>query len=145
MKVYENLKDKKVIHKICKTFYEKVYDDPWLYMYFKEIDQDHITSQQADFIIGALGGPKNFSGRLPVNAHPHMMINDEIFDLRMSLLREAMIEEGAPIELMEVWMRLDEAFRNAIVKGSVSELKGRYATDVFLNFEKPYSSKKKAS
>ncbi|MBT5093685.1 MAG: group 1 truncated hemoglobin, partial [Halobacteriovoraceae bacterium] len=78
MSLYDDLTDKGIILKVADLFYDKVYEDPWLSLYFKEIDQEFITAQQVDFIVGAMGGPQKYSGRLPSNAHPHMFITEEL-------------------------------------------------------------------
>ena len=137
MKVYDQLHDKGIVRRVNDLFYDKVYDHPWLSLYFEDIDKDFISAQQTDFIIGAIGGPENFHGRLPSNAHTHMMISHELFDLRKSLLEEALREADAPKILYDTWLRIDEAFRAKIVKSSVEECEKRYATDTILDFINP--------
>lgn len=133
--IYDSLVDKTIVFQVSELFYEKVYKHPWISLYFKNTDQKFITQQQTDFVVGALGGPKNFSGRLPVHAHPHMLITEELFDLRKKLLTEAMEELKAPTDLKEAWLQLDEAFRSVLVRSSVTECEKRYATDEILAFD----------
>ena len=64
-----------------------------------------------------------------------MVIDDELFELRNQLLKEAMQEVGIEPELQEIWLRIDEAFRKVIVKSS-SEAKKRFFTDEILDFTK---------
>lgn len=52
-----------LVYKVNEKFYELVYDDPWLKEVFKVVDQEIITRQQTDFIVGALGGEKRYCGR----------------------------------------------------------------------------------
>lgn len=137
MNVYDQLENKSVIYRVNEIFYEKVYKHPWLSLYFQDIDQKFITSQQTDYITSVIGGPKNFSGRLPNNAHTHMLITDELFDLRSQFLLEALDEANAPKELAETWKRIDDSFRNVIVKNSLSECKLRFKSDKLLAFENP--------
>ncbi|MCB0419847.1 MAG: group 1 truncated hemoglobin [Bdellovibrionales bacterium] len=145
MNVYDSLTDKDIVRKVNEIFYDKIYDHPWMSLYFKEIDKEFITKQQTDFIIGALGGPKKYGGRMPSNAHTHMVITDELFDLRQQLLIEALNEAHAPEILTNFWLKIDEAFRGAIVQSDPSQCKPRYATDEILNFPNPLTSLKKAS
>ena len=129
MDLHGRLPDPGVIRRVNERFYELVFEHPWLSRFFEGVDQEHITSQQTDFMTGAFGGPRNFSGRPPSHAHPHLFITDEVFDLRRDLLTRALAETQAPEELREAWLRVDEAFRAAIVKGSVSECSGRWRND----------------
>ncbi len=137
MGMYDILRDKSIIRDVNQAFYDKVYDHEWLSMFFQAVTKEHIINQQTDFITAALGGPKNYSGRLPYNAHPHMFITDEVFDLRSSLLTEALDEAGAPVELKEAWLRIDSSFRHVIVKQSIDQCSKRYAIDEILSFEAP--------
>ncbi|VAX27861.1 hypothetical protein MNBD_NITROSPIRAE01-1443 [hydrothermal vent metagenome] len=128
-----------LIEDVNKTFYEKVYDDPWLALYFQVVEKERIIQQQTDFMTGALGGENRFAGRKPSKAHPHMYITDQLYDLRKSLLIEALEEVAAPQKLVDAWLKIDEVFRKTIVKKSLSECAGRYRIDPILNFSKPIS------
>ncbi len=123
--------------KTMKIFYDKVYKDPWIGQYFTHISQEHIENQQTDFMNGALGGDKIYSGRLPIPAHEHMYVTDELFDLRNKLLLEALKEVDAHADVIEGWMKIDNAFKNGIVKSSLSDCKKRFTTDNILNFPNP--------
>ncbi len=137
MDLYNQLLDKTIILRINQHFYEQVYAHPWLSLYFQAVTKEFITQQQTDFIVGAIGGPKLFCGRLPSNAHPHMFITDELFDLRKAMLQRSFQELKAPYELEEAWLRIDEAFRRVIVKNSIEDCKGRWPTDEILDFKDP--------
>ena len=141
MGMYDILRDKSIIRNVNQAFYDKVYDHEWLSMFFQAITKEHIINQQTDFITAAIGGPKRYSGRLPYNAHPHMFITDEVFDLRSSLLTKALDELGAPVELKEAWLRIDSSFRHVIVKQSIDQCSKRYAFDEILSFKAPALSR----
>ncbi|MCB0413293.1 MAG: group 1 truncated hemoglobin [Bdellovibrionales bacterium] len=144
MKAYDLLPDKNIVQKVNDIFYDKVYDHPWLSQYFSAVTKEIISKQQTAFIIGAIGGPKNFSGRIPAQAHPHMFITNELFDLRKSLLIQSLEEAKAPEALREAWLKIDESFRGVIVKKSTTDCSPRWSTDPILNFPNPRSSYKKA-
>lgn len=142
MSLYEDLIDKDIIRKINVTFYDLVYDHEWMSQYFTAIEKEHIVNQQTDFITGAIGGPKNFGGRLPSNAHTHMFITEELFELRQDLLKEAFEQNQAPQDLREAWLRIDDAFKAKIVKTSPEDCQPRWTTDTILNFPNPDRFKK---
>lgn len=141
MSIYNDLEDKEIIRRVSTKFYDLVYEHPWLGKFFIDIDQEHINDQQIKFMISVLGGPKNYSGRLPSNAHPHMMINDELFTLRKELLEQAMLEERAPQNLIDAWSRIDESFRKVICKEGLADCEKRYHTDTIIDHAKPYIKK----
>lgn len=141
MALYDEIPDISIVFKVNERFYEKVYDDPWMYQYFQHTDQEFITQQQTDFILQAMGGPKNYSGRLVKNAHPHMFITDELFEAREQMLKDALAELNAPANLVEFWLKLDYSFKKVLVRNSVDECEKRFFTDEILAFPKPNSKK----
>lgn len=134
----EELGGRELFEKAMTIFYDKVYEHSWLGLYFQHVDQKTIEKQQVDFMIGAFGGPKNiYSGRFPVEAHKNMFVNDELFDMREEMLIESLKEVDASAELIERWVKIDEAFRNVIVKKSVDDCERTFATEEIIIFEKP--------
>ncbi len=124
---YDLLKSQ--ILKVNKAFYDRVYKDAWLSLVFKDVGQDHIVMQQTDFMVTAFGGPKIYSGRSPFNAHPHIFVNEEMWQQREKFLKEAFVETGLAEDLREKWLKIDEAFKNAILKNSFSDCKKRFTMD----------------
>jgi truncated hemoglobin YjbI len=61
------------ISRVAKIFYDKVYDHPWLKLYFAKVPQQHVENQQTDFMSAAFGGPNTYCGRLPTFAHEHIL------------------------------------------------------------------------
>lgn len=122
---------------INKVFYDKVYQHPWLKLYFLAIPQQHIEDQQVDFMQKVLGGENLYVGKAPPLAHSHMFITDELFDVRKQLLIESFNETNTHPEMIDKWLSLDESFRRILVKKHPSECKPRFTTDPILNFDKP--------
>lgn len=131
---FEELGGRIILEKVSKIFYDKIYKHPWIGLYFKDVPQNVIESQQVDFMSAALGGPKVYLGKLPIAAHKHMLLKDDIFDLREELLNQALTESNASAELIMRWHKIDEAFRSKIVKKDLSECEKRYKSDQILNY-----------
>ncbi|MDH5545413.1 MAG: group 1 truncated hemoglobin [Gammaproteobacteria bacterium] len=113
------------LDRVHKRFYDKVYQHPWLGRFFEGHDQTAIEKRQTQFMAEKMGGKKPYLGKEPYMAHRAMFITDKLFDIRTELLRESLLEEGLAEELIERWIRIDNAFRKQIVKNSISEF---YAT-----------------
>lgn len=143
-KTFEELGGREMLEKVSKIFYDKVYDDAWIGQYFADIKQEVIEEQQVDFMSMALGGPKVYLGKLPAPAHKHMMISEELFQLREELLDAALKEAGASPELIFRWKKIDNAFKEKLVKSSIADCEKRYKTDQLLDFHKPFNYKKPA-
>lgn len=116
------------IIKVSNAFYEHIYQHPWLKQVF-QVPQEHITSQQIDFMLGAFGGPQRYCGRNPGDAHPHIYIDEQMWQLRHELLQKAFDETNCPNEMREKWLKIEEAFKKRIVMSNPSECQRRYTTD----------------
>ncbi len=130
------------IQKVHKIFYDKIYAHPWIGQFFETIDQTIIERQQNDFMGQSFGGAVHYLGKIPVNAHKHMFITEELFELRKSLLIESLKEAGITSEQMERWLKVDGAFKAGIVKKDVSQCEKRYFTDSLEIFENPEETKR---
>ena len=87
--LFDRLGGKHTFVKVHKIFYDKVYADPWLSKYFTEKPQHVLEEQQTDFMIQLMGGPKIYAGKTPKSAHQHMMISEQLFELRSAMLSES--------------------------------------------------------
>ena len=127
-----------LIQKVNNLFYEKIYDDSWLSRIFDGVGREHIESQQTDFIVAAFGGPKKYSGRNPKDAHPHIFIQEDMWELREKYLTEAFEELNISEEIRTKWLKIDHAFKSAILKDSISECFGRFKTEPIINIPNPH-------
>jgi hemoglobin len=134
---FEAMGGRAMLVKVNKAFYDAVYAHPWMSQFFAKVDQTHIEEQQTNFMQSVLGGPSIYCGRTAPQAHPHMNIPDELFDIRKTLLTQALRDCHANELLALSWLKMDERFRKAIVKSSVAECEPRYSHDPILDFKKP--------
>jgi len=123
-----------ILEKVSKVFYDKIYKHPLLGQFFQHIDQTHIESQQVNFMQGALGGSVVYSGRLVPGAHMHMYITEEIYKLRQDILIQSLNEVRAQPELIERWLRVENAFKGSVVKQALTDCKKRYNSDTIQVF-----------
>jgi len=146
--LFDRLGGRTTLDRVHKIFYDKIYQDSWMSQYFAHVDQKIIESKQSDFFSQLTGGPKLYSGRMPLDAHMHINITSELFDYRHNLLRESLLEAQIPEKERTEWLNIDLAFRRVLVKISPDQLKKRYNTDTILDFLPPTAlsiSKKAAS
>jgi len=140
--LFDQIGGRPTLVKIHKIFYDKVYAHPWIGRYFEEIPQETIEIQQTDFMSQVMGGPAMYCGKLPLAAHKNIFITDELFELRTTLLIEAMNEAGLDPGLQQKWLKIDQAFKKGLTKRDRSECELRFNTDEIIDFPNP---EKKAS
>ena len=132
-KLFERLGGRPTLDRVHKIFYEKLYAHSWIGKYFEGINRELITNQQSDFMGMLFGGPKIFSGRMPIDAHMHMMITAELFEVRHGLLRESLAESKINEPEFSEWLAVDAAFKRILIKKSVDDCKKRFNTDDIVN------------
>jgi len=134
---FEEMGGRKSLILINKIFYDKIYAHPWLKKFFEKIPQQNIENQQVDFMQKVLGGQNIYAGKTPPVAHMHIVITEEIFEVRKQLLIEALDEANANQHLIDKWLNLDQSFKRVLLKEGPSQCKRRYKTDEILHFPKP--------
>lgn len=134
--LYNQLGGKETLQKVHKVFYDKVFSHPWLGLYFKGKNRQILEDQQTDFMSKMLGGPLVYSGRAPIYVHQHMMISEELFDLRNRLLSDAIRECGIDDDLRESWLLKDQSMKRALVKTGPHECIVQ-SSEELLDFKNP--------
>jgi len=134
--LYDRLGGKETLINVHKIFYDKVYAHQWLRKYFTDKPQEILESQQTDFMGQLIGGPKVYSGKSPKFAHQHMVISEELFELRSQMLSDSIKKAGINDELREEWLAADAALKRAILKSSEEECVRAYPNQPILNFTK---------
>lgn len=134
--LYDRLGGKNTFIKVHKLFYDKAYAHPWLSKFFTDKPQEVLENQQTDFMVQLMGGPKAYGGKSPKSAHQHILISDELFELRAQLLSDSIRECGISDALRAEWLDADRTFKRALVKQTESECSRSYPNQPILNFIK---------
>lgn len=114
--LWEALDQGKKLNSILKDFYDIVYDDPYLSPYFHNTTKQRSVEKVSLFMRQLLSGEKVYIGDRPRNAHHWMVISDEIFDYRESIMESCLRKHGLPEHLLQRWLAIEELFRPDIVK-----------------------------
>lgn len=109
------------IFKVHQRFYDVIFDDPWLGQFFYGKSKEALIEKQSKFMVATFGGENNYTGDTPAFVHMHMFITDEMHDYRQKILRQAIMDEGFDESVVTRWLKVDESFRESIVKNSVDE------------------------
>lgn len=134
--LFNRLGGKATLVKVHKIFYDKAYAHPWLSKYFTDKPQEVLENQQTDFMVQLMGGPKAYGGKSPKSAHQHMVISDELFELRSDMLSDSIKEAGIRDDLRVEWLDADRSLKRALVKTSESDCIQAYPNQPILNFPK---------
>jgi NAD(P)H-flavin reductase/ferredoxin/truncated hemoglobin YjbI len=116
LELWNALENGDLLHKILKDFYDCVYDDASLAPFFDGVTKRRLIEKQYLFLRQIMTGEKIYFGDRPRNAHHWMVISDELFDHRTSLLEAAIRKHGLSEPLVTRWCEMEEFFRSDIVK-----------------------------
>jgi truncated hemoglobin YjbI len=119
--MYQEVGGYEVVERIHRRFYESIFAEPWLGIFFNTKSISSLVLKQTKFMVAAFGGPDDYRWDTPAIAHMHMFVTDEQADIREVLLRNAIRQEGLSQELEDRWLAVDQAFRPAIVKSTEAE------------------------
>lgn len=106
----------KLLNRILTEFYDAAFEDVRLSPYFQGVTKTRLIEKVYSFLRQMFTGEKLYFGNRPRNAHHWMVISDELFDYRESLLVECMRRAGLAEPMVERWRRVEERYRGDIVK-----------------------------
>jgi len=135
--LYDRLGGMATLERVHKTFYDKAYAHPWLRKYFTDKPQQALEEQQTDFMSYLIGGPNRYTGKTPKMAHQHMVISEELFEVRSQLLSDAIKQENISDDLREEWLAADSTLKRALIKKSAADCQRSYASQEILDFKNP--------
>jgi hemoglobin len=131
--LYDRLGGRDCLALVHKRLYDKIFNHPVLGVFFAGKNRQHQEDQQSDYMADQFGGPRIYGGRVPRDAHQHLFITEEHFELRATLLEETLVECGVAAEAREQWMTIDRGFKRHIVKKSIHECEKRYKNDEIIS------------
>lgn len=134
MSLFENVGGFETLKRVHKRFYTSVYNHPWMSQFFKDTQRAEIEHQQTTFMAKIMGGPNQYSGKMPKYAHVHMFLTTEMVDIRHDLLKKAILSEGVSVENARQWLLKDYTIAKTILKKSTEECKPRFDGDPILNY-----------
>lgn len=114
--MWQALDEGKLMNKILTDFYTRVFDDELLSPYFKGVTKQRLIEKVYNFHYQMFTGEKVYFGERPKNGHHWMVISDELFDYRETIMESCLRENGLADHLVKRWMEYEEMYRVDIVK-----------------------------
>lgn len=106
----------KKLNLILADFYDLVYKDSRLAPFFENTTKQRSIEKQYSFLRRIFSGDKIYFGDRPRNAHHWMVISDELFDYRESIMMTCLRHYELPDKLIERWFMMENSFRPDMVK-----------------------------
>lgn len=133
----EDIGGEEIIRQIHERFYDWIMQDAWLGKFFWAKSKESLVQHQTEFMVSCFGGANHFKGETPAIAHMHMVITDEMYDLRQYHLKRCILEQGLSEEIADRWIAVDNAFRKAMIRTNSNQCVMRCIGQMPIEFEKP--------
>ena len=106
---------------VHQRFYDVMFDEPWIGQFFYGKSKEALIAKQTEFMVAAFGGENHYRGDTPAFVHMHMFLTDEMCDFRQVILKQAILDEGLSELIADQWLKIDDSFRESIIKKSVGD------------------------
>ena len=114
--LWKALEEGALMTRVLNDFYGQVFKDPRMSAFFHGVTQQRAVEKQYLFMRQLITGDKVYFGDRPRNSHHWMVISNELFDYRESLILDTLRRYGLSEHLVQRWRALEEQFRDDIVK-----------------------------
>lgn len=114
--LWEALDNGRLLTEILTDFYEIIFADERLGAYFSHVTKQRLIEKQYNYLYEQITGKEVYLGADIRNAHHWMVISDELFDHRSSILKSVIDKYKLPTHLAAHWIALEEQQRERIVK-----------------------------
>jgi hemoglobin len=94
--VYERIGGATIVAAAVDLFYRKVLGDDRINQHFAEVNIARLKVHQRALITAIAGGPATYAGRSMRDAHAHLPITDEQFDVMIGHLVDTLRELAVP-------------------------------------------------
>ena len=112
------LQDGKLLSAILSDFYTILYGDEKLSSFFIGVTKQRLIEKQYLFMRQILTGEKIYFGDRPRNTHHWMVISDELFDYRESIMVDCLRKHALPEPMIARFMAMEGFYRRDIVKSA---------------------------
>jgi ferredoxin-NADP reductase len=114
--MWNAMQNGELLKQILTTFYTWVFNDDILKPYFVGVTKQRLIEKVYSFLYQLFTGKKVFFGERPRNGHHWMVITEEIFVYRETLMEKALLQHGLAPHLIQRWLAYEAWYKDDIVK-----------------------------
>lgn len=119
--LFDELGGAPALERIVNRFVDRMCDDVMIGFHFRNVDRSVLKRREFEFAASHLGAPIEYAGRPIEVAHRPHRIFDGQFMRRLQLLRETLIEFGAPEHVREQWLAHTRSLMDRVIAGACQE------------------------
>lgn len=112
---------------IVGRFVDRMFADPMIGFFFRKASRERVKDKEYELAAQHLGAPVEYTGRPIQQVHAVHPIMGGQFARRFELLRQTLLEAGAPERVIDHWLRHTEGLRHLITRDASGECVGESA------------------
>jgi hemoglobin len=122
--LFDELGGEPVLRPIVDRFVERIFADPMIGFFFRKANRRRVADKEYELAAQHLGGGVEYTGRPLRQAHAAHPIMGGQFARRLTILRETLIEAGAPARVIEHWLAYTESQRALVTRDPEGQCNG---------------------
>lgn len=107
--LFDELGGEPALRRIIDRFVDRLFDDVMIGYLFRNASRERVKEKEFEHAAEHLGAPIAYTGRPLASAHAPHRVRGGQFNRRVQILKETLVELGAPPHVAEHW--IDETLR----------------------------------
>lgn len=122
--LFDELGGEPVLRSIVGRFVDRVFSDPMIGFFFRKANRERVKEKEYELAAQHLGAPVEYTGRPIQQVHAVHPIMGGQFARRLEILRQTLVEAGAPEPVIAHWIRHTESLRSLVTRDASGECIG---------------------
>jgi hemoglobin len=112
------------LRSIIGRFVDRLFSDPMIGFFFRKANRERVKEKEYELAAQHLGAPVEYTGRPIREVHVVHPIMGGQFARRLEILRQTLVEAGAPEGVIAHWIRHTESLRSLVTRDATGECIG---------------------
>lgn len=122
--LFEQLGGEPVLRSIVGRFVDRMFADPMIGFFFRKASRERVKDKEYELAAQHLGAEQEYTGRPIQQVHAVHPIMGGQFARRLEILRQTLVEAGAPEPVIRHWIAHTESLRSLVTRDPSGECIG---------------------
>jgi truncated hemoglobin YjbI len=122
--LFEQLGGEPVLRSIIGRFVDRLFADPMIGFFFRKASRERVKDKEYELAAQHLGAAVEYTGRPIQQVHAVHPIMGGQFARRLEILRQTLVEAGAPESVIRHWIAHTESLRSMVTRDPSGECIG---------------------
>jgi hemoglobin len=122
--LFDDLGGEPVLRSIIGRFVDRMFADPMIGFFFRKASRERVKDKEYELAAQHLGAAVEYTGRPIQQVHAVHPIMGGQFARRLEILRQTLVEAGAPEAVLQHWIAHTEGLRSMVTRDPSGECIG---------------------